>query len=58
MKCMAVLFDNAGNDEDNDDTKLEKRGHAADIMAVLFFQVGCANSLFCKNNCNDKVSTL
>ena len=36
MKCMAVLFDHTGNDEDNDDTKLEKRAHAADL-AVLFF---------------------
>ena len=52
MKCMAVLFDHAGNDEDNDDTKLEKRAHAED-KATLFFQVGCANSIS-----NEKVSTL
>ena len=52
MKCMAILFDNAGNDEDNDDTKLEKRAHAED-KAARFFQVDCDNSIS-----NEKVSTL
>ena len=36
---MAVLFDHTGNDEDNDDTKLEKRAHAAETWPCYFFWV-------------------